>query len=82
MVGQGRYDDTVGARIRILGRVEDELLAAAAPRPEVALIDEPVTSSGRVELRYFVQEQAVSMTLHRFGNPSRDFHELAAELKA
>ncbi|WP_209325627.1 bifunctional proline dehydrogenase/L-glutamate gamma-semialdehyde dehydrogenase [Brevibacterium renqingii] len=82
MVGQGRYDDTVGARIRILGRLEDELLAAAAPRPEVALIDEPVTSSGRVELRYYVQEQAVSMTLHRFGNPSRDFHTLAAQLKA
>ena len=41
---------------------------------------EPVTTSGRVELRYYVQEQAVSMTLHRFGNPSRDFHELAAAL--
>ncbi|WP_208091481.1 bifunctional proline dehydrogenase/L-glutamate gamma-semialdehyde dehydrogenase [Brevibacterium pigmentatum] len=80
MVGQGRYDDTVGARIRVLGRFEDELLAAAAPRPEVAIIDEPVTTSGRVELRYYVQEQAVSMTLHRFGNPSRDFHELAATL--
>jgi RHH-type proline utilization regulon transcriptional repressor/proline dehydrogenase/delta 1-pyrroline-5-carboxylate dehydrogenase len=62
MVGQGRYDDTVGARIRVLGRFEDELLAAAAPRPEVAIIDEPVTTSGRVELRYYVQEQAVSMT--------------------
>ncbi|UVI36895.1 bifunctional proline dehydrogenase/L-glutamate gamma-semialdehyde dehydrogenase [Brevibacterium spongiae] len=80
MVGQGRYDDTVGARIRVLGRLEDELVAATAPRPEVAVIDEPVTSSGRVELRYYVQEQAVSMTLHRFGNPSRDFHELAAAL--
>jgi RHH-type proline utilization regulon transcriptional repressor/proline dehydrogenase/delta 1-pyrroline-5-carboxylate dehydrogenase len=82
MVGQGRYDDTVGARIRILGRFEDELLAAAAPRPEVAIIDEPVTTSGRVELRYYVQEQAVSMTLHRFGNPSRDFHALAETLKS
>lgn len=82
MVADGRYDDTVGARIRVLGDYEPELLAAAAKRPEVAVIDEPVTSSGRVELRYYVQEQAVSMTLHRFGNPSRDFHELAAELKA
>ncbi|QQB15617.1 MULTISPECIES: bifunctional proline dehydrogenase/L-glutamate gamma-semialdehyde dehydrogenase [Brevibacterium] len=82
MVAEGRYDDTVGARIRVLGTYEPELLAVAAERPEVAVIDEPVTSSGRVELRYYVQEQAVSMTLHRFGNPSRDFHELAAELKA
>ncbi|MGO2028676.1 MAG: hypothetical protein ACTH28_09360, partial [Brevibacterium aurantiacum] len=82
MVGEGRYDDSVGARIRVLGPQEPELLAATAPRPEVAVIDEPVTSSARVEMRYYVQEQAVSMTLHRFGNPSRDFHELAAELKA
>lgn len=82
MVAQGRYDDSVGARIRVLGPQEPELLAATAPRPEVAVIDEPVTSSAKVEMRYYVQEQAVSMTLHRFGNPSRDFHELAAELKA
>lgn len=81
MVAKGRYDDSVGARIRVLGPQEPELLAATAPRPEVAVIDEPVTSSARVEMRYYVQEQAVSMTLHRFGNPSRAFHELAAELK-
>ncbi|MDN6529849.1 MAG: hypothetical protein L0K67_12360, partial [Brevibacterium sp.] len=81
MVAQGRYDDSVGARIRVLGPQEPELLAASAPRPEVAVIDEPVTSSARVEMRYYVQEQAVSMTLHRFGNPSRAFHELAAELR-
>ncbi|MDN5661893.1 MAG: aldehyde dehydrogenase family protein, partial [Brevibacterium aurantiacum] len=61
MVGQGRYDDSVGARIRVLGPQEPELLAATAPRPEVAVIDEPVTSSARVEMRYYVQEQAVSM---------------------
>ncbi|MCI4012864.1 bifunctional proline dehydrogenase/L-glutamate gamma-semialdehyde dehydrogenase [Brevibacterium sp. ZH18] len=82
MVGDGKYDDSVGARIRVLGHQEPELLTATAPRPEVAVIDEPVTSSGRVEMRYYVQEQAVSMTLHRFGNPSRDFRDLAAELKA
>ena len=82
MVAGGRYDDTVGARIRVLGEQEPELLAVAAKRPEVAVIDEPVTSSGRVELRYYVQEQAVSMTLHRFGNPSRDFHDLAARLRS
>ncbi|WP_413336462.1 proline dehydrogenase family protein [Brevibacterium sp. GP-SGM9] len=82
MVAGGSYDDTVGARIRVLGEQEPELLAVAAKRPEVAVIDEPVTSSGRVELRYYVQEQAVSMTLHRFGNPSRDFHDLAARLRS
>lgn len=80
-VSAGDVDDTVGARIRVVGDVEPELADAAARRPEVAVIDDEVTSSGRVEQRYFVQEQAVSMTLHRFGNRSREFWELAEQLR-
>ncbi|WP_433913717.1 bifunctional proline dehydrogenase/L-glutamate gamma-semialdehyde dehydrogenase [Brevibacterium litoralis] len=72
----GAYDDTVGARVRMVGTVDEGLVAAIAPRPEVALVTDPVTVSGRVEQRYFVQEQAVSMTMHRFGNPSSDFGRL------
>ncbi|GAA4284554.1 proline dehydrogenase family protein [Brevibacterium daeguense] len=79
-VERGDCDDMVGARIRVIGRAEPELRTAAAARPEVTVIDDPVTASGRVEMRYFVLEQAISMTLHRFGNPSRDFHRLAEEL--
>ena len=77
----GKYDAGVGARVRVVGTLPAEVREKLAPRPEVALLDDAVTSSGRVELRYWVKEQSVSMTLHRFGNPSRRFHDLARELK-
>ena len=77
----GSCDVGVGARVRVVGTLSAEVREKLAPRPEVALLDDAVTSSGRVELRYWVKEQSVSMTLHRFGNPSRRFHDLADELK-
>lgn len=77
----GTYDAGVGARVRVIGTLPAEVREKLASRPEVALLDDAVTSSGRVELRYWVKEQSVSMTLHRFGNPSRRFHDLAEALK-
>ena len=78
---RGDYDDGASVRIRAVGTVSDSLRERLAVRPEVALLEDAVTSSGRVELRYWLKEQAVSMTLHRFGNPVTAFHELADELK-
>ena len=69
-------------RIRLVGTASDTVVDAIAARADVVLLDDAVTSSGRVELRYWLTEQAVSMTLHRFGNPNRPFHRLAAELTA
>ncbi|GAA3961441.1 proline dehydrogenase family protein [Gordonia caeni] len=69
------------SRIRVVGGVSDRVRAAVAARPRTALLDDPVTRSGRVELRYWLAEQAVSITLHRFGNPAPAFHRLAADLK-
>ncbi|WP_300343510.1 bifunctional proline dehydrogenase/L-glutamate gamma-semialdehyde dehydrogenase [Nesterenkonia sp.] len=77
----GEFTHRGSARIRVLGTASSQLFAAAAPHPEIALLDDPVTASGRVELRYWVKEQAVSMTLHRFGNPSPAFHQLAQRLR-
>ncbi|WP_010525940.1 bifunctional proline dehydrogenase/L-glutamate gamma-semialdehyde dehydrogenase [Nesterenkonia sp. F] len=77
----GEHDTGVGVRVRVLGTLGAAVRERLAPRPEVALLDDAVTASGRVELRHWVKEQAVSMTLHRFGNPSPAFHELAAELR-
>ncbi|GAA3281354.1 bifunctional proline dehydrogenase/L-glutamate gamma-semialdehyde dehydrogenase [Nesterenkonia halobia] len=77
----GTHDTGVGVRVRVLGTLGAAVREQLAPRPEVALLDDAVTGSGRVELRYWTKEQAVSMTLHRFGNPSPAFHELAAELR-
>ncbi|MDP6299598.1 MAG: aldehyde dehydrogenase family protein, partial [Acidimicrobiales bacterium] len=54
-------------RIRLLGSTTEEVRAAAI-QAEIHLVDEPVTSSGRLELRWYVREQAISWTLHRFGN--------------
>ena len=79
-LARGRFDTGVGARVRFVGTCDDDLRAALAGRPEVALLDDPVTASGRVELRYWCKEQSVSITLHRFGNPNAAFGALAAEL--
>lgn len=75
-VATGRVDDTVGARVRMIGPVEEPAVQAAAGRAEVTVLTDPITASGRVELRMYVQEQAVSMTVHRFGNPDPAFCEL------
>jgi RHH-type proline utilization regulon transcriptional repressor/proline dehydrogenase/delta 1-pyrroline-5-carboxylate dehydrogenase len=36
----------------------------------VAVHAHPVTESGRLEMLPFLHEQAVSITAHRFGNPT------------
>lgn len=56
-----------GDRTRVLGPVSERLRAAATEH-HVHLADDPVTPSGRVELRHYLREQAISRTLHRFGN--------------
>ncbi|WP_061943203.1 proline dehydrogenase family protein [Brevibacterium ravenspurgense] len=68
------------ARVRNIGAAEPEVLEAIVDRPEVAVLDEPVTASGRIEGRYYLHEQAISMTLHRFGDPDPGFHRLAERL--
>ena len=68
------------ARVRSIGAAEPEVLEAIVDRPEVAVLDEPVTASGRIEGRYYLHEQAISMTLHRFGDPDPGFHRLAERL--
>ncbi|MDO5492409.1 MAG: bifunctional proline dehydrogenase/L-glutamate gamma-semialdehyde dehydrogenase [Nesterenkonia sp.] len=78
----GKLDRGVGRRVRIVGSASTTLREQLVDRPEVALLDDEVTTSGRVELRFWTKEQAVSMTLHRFGNPSPAFHALSEELQA
>jgi hypothetical protein len=54
-------------RVRHVGRAPLDLRAAAV-EAEVDVVDEPVVTSGRLEMRWYLQEQAISRTLHRFGN--------------
>ncbi|QEO14288.1 aldehyde dehydrogenase family protein [Agromyces intestinalis] len=57
-------------RIRLVGADPASVTAALHGRPDVAVWAHPVTPSGRVELLPFLREQAVSITNHRFGNPT------------
>lgn len=54
--------------IRVLGEAASVELHRAANAANVFLADGPVLPSGRIELLHYVREQAMSRTLHRFGN--------------
>lgn len=56
-------------RYRVVGAVDPTLTELA--NPDVAVYAAEQTESGIIELLPFYQEQAVSITAHRFGNPAR-----------
>ena len=66
------------SRVRLVG--SDPLAGATAAAsalahalggsPDIAVYAQPVTQAGRVELLPFLREQSISITAHRFGNPS------------
>ncbi|HEY5222992.1 MAG TPA: bifunctional proline dehydrogenase/L-glutamate gamma-semialdehyde dehydrogenase [Microbacteriaceae bacterium] len=58
-------------RIRLIGGDPLALAGALRGTPDIAVYAGAVTPSGRVELLPFVHEQAISITNHRFGNPTR-----------
>ncbi len=65
-----------GARVRIVAEesradVVREVAAAAQGKPDIAVYGGPVVGAGRVEMLPHLREQAVSITAHRFGTPSR-----------
>ncbi len=59
-----------GVRIRLIGAPILETATAADGKPDIALHANDVVAAGRVELLTFLQEQAVSITAHRFGTPN------------
>lgn len=58
-------------RVRLVGGSASELAVATGGAPDLAVWSHAVTAAGRVELLPFFREQAVSITNHRFGNPTR-----------
>ena len=66
------------SRVRLIGGDPQAGAAEAASAfaralggsPDIAVYAHPVTQAGRVELLPFLREQAISITAHRFGNPS------------
>ncbi len=64
--------DEVGdeVRVRAIGTTRGDIQRDLGGAIEVAVWDGPVTSEARVEALPFLHEQAVSITTHRFGNPT------------
>ena len=67
--------DELIARIDTMGLVRIRFIGSAAPEMRDAanalgihVAEDPVTPSGRIELLHYLREQAISRTLHRFGN--------------
>ncbi|MDH6235550.1 bifunctional proline dehydrogenase/L-glutamate gamma-semialdehyde dehydrogenase [Cryobacterium sp. CG_9.6] len=65
-------------RVRLVGadpmhgaaEAASALATALGGSPDIAVYAHPVTQAGRVEVLPFLREQAISITAHRFGNPS------------
>ncbi len=55
-------------RVRLVGCEQTDEMARMCGEHGIHIIDGPVTASGRLELQHYVREQAMSVTLHRFGN--------------
>jgi RHH-type proline utilization regulon transcriptional repressor/proline dehydrogenase/delta 1-pyrroline-5-carboxylate dehydrogenase len=64
-------DGPAAERIRLIGGDAAVLARALGDRIDVAVFSGPVTASGRVELLPFLKEQAISITNHRFGSPTK-----------
>jgi RHH-type transcriptional regulator, proline utilization regulon repressor / proline dehydrogenase / delta 1-pyrroline-5-carboxylate dehydrogenase len=54
-------------RLRVW-RAPDRAVREAANDASVAVIDAPVLATGRLELRWYLREQAISRVRHRYGN--------------
>jgi len=65
------------AKIRLVNGNASVLYVQFEGNPAVAIYDNEVTESGRVEMVPFMKEQAVSITAHRFGAPDPRFLSLA-----
>jgi RHH-type proline utilization regulon transcriptional repressor/proline dehydrogenase/delta 1-pyrroline-5-carboxylate dehydrogenase len=67
LVARLNAPDAVYDRLRALGSLSTALhrvLNAAG----ISVVDVPVLANGRLELRYYLREQALSQTIHRYGN--------------
>jgi RHH-type proline utilization regulon transcriptional repressor/proline dehydrogenase/delta 1-pyrroline-5-carboxylate dehydrogenase len=54
-------------RLRLLGPAS-EALRRVANEAGISVIDTPALANGRLELRHYLREQAISHTIHRYGN--------------
>ncbi|MDO5498319.1 MAG: bifunctional proline dehydrogenase/L-glutamate gamma-semialdehyde dehydrogenase [Propionibacteriaceae bacterium] len=76
-------DDAFGVTARLLPATRIRLISAdvaagvralaeaTGGRPDLAIVAQPVTEAGRVEMLAFLREQAIAITAHRFGTPNQ-----------
>lgn len=57
----------LGARFRGLGPLSTDL-RSALNKAGIDVVEDPVLENGRLELRHYLREQAISQTVHRYGN--------------
>ncbi len=67
-IAESGVEDEV--RIRALGTTRGQIQTALGGDLRVAVWDGPATAAARVEALPFLREQAVSITNHRYGNPT------------
>jgi RHH-type proline utilization regulon transcriptional repressor/proline dehydrogenase/delta 1-pyrroline-5-carboxylate dehydrogenase len=66
--------DAVYDRLRALGPLSTAL-RQALNEMGLSTIDVPVLANGRLELRYYLREQALSQTVHRYGNVIKTYRQ-------
>src|SRR5439155_16439346 len=66
--------DAVYDRLRALGPLSTALRRALNVAG-VSVVDAPVLANGRLELRYYLREQALSQTVHRYGNVLKTYRK-------
>jgi RHH-type proline utilization regulon transcriptional repressor/proline dehydrogenase/delta 1-pyrroline-5-carboxylate dehydrogenase len=64
--------DAVYDRLRALGPLSTAL-RRALNTAGISVVDVPVLANGRLELRYYLREQALSQTVHRYGNVMKTY---------
>jgi RHH-type proline utilization regulon transcriptional repressor/proline dehydrogenase/delta 1-pyrroline-5-carboxylate dehydrogenase len=66
--------DAVYDRLRAL-RPLATALRRALNTVGISVVDVPVLANGRLELRYYLREQALSQTVHRYGNVMKTYRQ-------
>jgi RHH-type transcriptional regulator, proline utilization regulon repressor / proline dehydrogenase / delta 1-pyrroline-5-carboxylate dehydrogenase len=66
--------DTVYDRLRAIGPLSTTL-RRALNTAGISVVDVPVLANGRLELRYYLREQALSQTIHRYGNIIKTYRQ-------
>ena len=66
--------DAVYDRLRALGPLSTAL-RRALNMAGINVVDVPVLANGRLELRYYLREQSLSQTVHRYGNVLKTYRQ-------